>query len=102
MDDELRPEYDLSQLLEGGVRGKYADRYREGTNCERGFAASNAACQNPEPDICYSRPHLVVVTTHGASHVRQAAVGIGDPARLAAGVTYVQAELYRGLTIIAK
>ena len=32
MDDELRPEYDLSQLLEGGVRGKYAERYREGTN----------------------------------------------------------------------
>ncbi len=32
MDDDLRPEYDLSQLLEGGVRGKYADRYREGTN----------------------------------------------------------------------
>ncbi|MBL7065901.1 MAG: hypothetical protein ISS49_17125 [Anaerolineae bacterium] len=32
IDDELRPEYDLSQLLEGGVRGKYADRYREGTN----------------------------------------------------------------------
>jgi hypothetical protein len=32
IDDELRPEYDLSQLLEGGVRGKYADQYREGTN----------------------------------------------------------------------
>ncbi|MBU1262091.1 hypothetical protein KKG61_01835 [bacterium] len=32
MNDELRPEYDLSQLLKGGVRGKYADRYREGTN----------------------------------------------------------------------
>ena len=32
MDDELRPEYDLSQLLKGGVRGKYAERYREGTN----------------------------------------------------------------------
>jgi len=32
IDDEFRPEYDLSQLLEGGVRGKYADRYREGTN----------------------------------------------------------------------
>jgi hypothetical protein len=31
-EDELCPEYDLSQLLEGGVRGKYADRYREGTN----------------------------------------------------------------------
>jgi hypothetical protein len=26
--DEMRPEYDFS----GGVRGKYADRYRKGTN----------------------------------------------------------------------
>ena len=32
MDDELRPEYDMSELLKGAVRGKYADRYREGTN----------------------------------------------------------------------
>lgn len=32
MNDELRPEYDLRQLLEGGVRGKYAARYRTGTN----------------------------------------------------------------------
>ena len=32
MDDELRPEYDLSEVLKDGVRGKYADRYREGTN----------------------------------------------------------------------
>ncbi len=31
MDDELRPEYDLSQL-KGGIRGKYASRYNEGTN----------------------------------------------------------------------
>ena len=30
-EDELRPEYDLSQL-KGRVRGKYAERYREGTN----------------------------------------------------------------------
>ncbi|MFM9961881.1 MAG: hypothetical protein ACKV2Q_11730 [Planctomycetaceae bacterium] len=30
-DDELRPEYDLSQL-KGGVRGKYLQRYRAGTN----------------------------------------------------------------------
>ena len=29
--DELRKEYDLSNL-KGGVRGKYLDRYREGTN----------------------------------------------------------------------
>jgi hypothetical protein len=32
IDDELRPEYDLRELLEGAVRGKYAERYRAGTN----------------------------------------------------------------------
>ena len=32
MDDELRPAYDLRKLLKGGVRGKYAERYRVGTN----------------------------------------------------------------------
>ena len=30
-EDDLRPEYDLSQL-KGRVRGKYVERYREGTN----------------------------------------------------------------------
>lgn len=30
-EDELRPEYDLSQL-KGRVRGKYVERYRGGTN----------------------------------------------------------------------
>ncbi|MGK7879774.1 MAG: hypothetical protein AB4060_06690 [Crocosphaera sp.] len=30
-DDELRPNYDLSSLI-GGVRGKYFDQYRQGTN----------------------------------------------------------------------
>ena len=32
MNDELLPEYDLRSLLKGGVRGKYAKKYREGTN----------------------------------------------------------------------
>jgi hypothetical protein len=31
-DDELRPQYDLHQLLKDGVRGKYAARYRAGIN----------------------------------------------------------------------
>ena len=31
IDDDLRPEYDLSQL-QGGVSGKYAQRYKQGTN----------------------------------------------------------------------
>ena len=32
IEDELRSEYDLAELLKGGVRGKYAARYRAGTN----------------------------------------------------------------------
>ncbi len=31
MEDELRPEYDFAKM-KGGVRGKYLDRYRRGTN----------------------------------------------------------------------
>lgn len=31
MEDELRSEYDFSQM-QGGVRGKYVERYRTGTN----------------------------------------------------------------------
>jgi hypothetical protein len=30
--DELRPEYDMKSLLKSGVGGKYAERYRAGTN----------------------------------------------------------------------
>lgn len=30
-DDDLRPEYDRAEL-KGGVRGKYLERYRSGTN----------------------------------------------------------------------
>lgn len=30
-EDELRPEYDES-IVKNGVRGKYAERYRRGTN----------------------------------------------------------------------
>ncbi|HMS42364.1 MAG TPA: hypothetical protein PKE69_19175 [Pyrinomonadaceae bacterium] len=31
LEDEMRPEYDLSKL-KGRVRGKYVERYRTGTN----------------------------------------------------------------------
>ncbi len=30
--DELRPEYDLRELLKGAVRAKYAKRYHAGRN----------------------------------------------------------------------
>ncbi|MFQ5641968.1 MAG: hypothetical protein ACE5IR_28670 [bacterium] len=32
MGDELRSEYDLVELLKGGVKGKYVERYKAGTN----------------------------------------------------------------------
>lgn len=32
MSSELRPEYDLRQLLKGAVRGKYAKQYQAGIN----------------------------------------------------------------------
>ena len=35
LDDDLLPEYDedtLRALLKNGIRGKYVDRYRQGTN----------------------------------------------------------------------
>jgi len=31
IEDDLRPEYDLAKL-KGGVRGKYAKRFQQGTN----------------------------------------------------------------------
>lgn len=31
MEDELRSEYDFAQM-QGGIRGKYVERYRTGTN----------------------------------------------------------------------
>ncbi len=30
--DDLRPEYDMTALLKGGVRGKYVKSYRAGSN----------------------------------------------------------------------
>jgi hypothetical protein len=31
-EDDLEPEYDLRTLLKGSVRGKYAERFQQGTN----------------------------------------------------------------------
>lgn len=31
-EDELRPEYNMQELLTGGIQGKYVERYKEGTN----------------------------------------------------------------------
>lgn len=43
--DELRPEYDLKSMSKRGVRGKYADQHRTGTNLVL-----------PEPDVAKAFP----------------------------------------------
>lgn len=35
VEDDLRSEYDLAELLKDGVRGKYAEQYRAGVNLVR-------------------------------------------------------------------
>ena len=52
MEDDLRPEYDLSELLEGGVRAKYAEQYQAGTNLVR-----------LDPDVARAFPDEEAVNT---------------------------------------
>ena len=59
--DELRPEYDLGQLLKGGVQGKYADRYREGTNLV--LLAPDVAEAFPTEDAVNEALRLVIRLT---------------------------------------
>jgi len=35
LEDDLRPEYDFSQLRQRGERGQYAERFKTGTNLVR-------------------------------------------------------------------
>jgi hypothetical protein len=48
-DDELRPEYDLTQLT-GRIQGKYTERYRGGTNIVR-LAPDVAAAFHDEESV---------------------------------------------------
>jgi hypothetical protein len=68
VDDELRPEYDLRQLLKTGVRGKFAKRYQAGTNlvlldpaCPNKVLSSsefNASPLRHEPESTDHRPGI--------------------------------------------
>ncbi|NOZ06358.1 MAG: hypothetical protein GXP41_08425 [Chloroflexi bacterium] len=58
MEDELRPEYDLAELLKGGVRGKYAKRYREGTNLV--LLTPDVAAAFPDSDAVNKALQLVI------------------------------------------
>lgn len=59
--DELRPEYDLGRLLKGGVQGKYADRYREGTNLV--LLAPDVAAAFPTEEAVNEALRLVIQLT---------------------------------------
>ena len=56
-DDELRDEYDLTQL-QGGVRGKYVQRYRAGTNLVR--LAPDVAAVFPNEDAVNAALRLLM------------------------------------------
>ena len=59
--DDLRPEYDLSKLLKTGMQGKYADRYREGTNLV--FLAPDVAEAFPTAEAVNETLRLVLQLT---------------------------------------
>jgi hypothetical protein len=57
-DDGLRPEYDLTQLLKEGVQGKYAERYRQGTNLV--VLAPDVAAVFPDEEAVNEALRLVI------------------------------------------
>lgn len=63
--DDLRPGYDLGQLLKTGAQGKYADRYCEGTNLV--LLAPDVAAVFPTEEAVNETLRLVIQLTklHG-------------------------------------
>jgi hypothetical protein len=57
-DDELRPEYDLAQLLQQAVRGKYAAQYKLGTNLV--LLAPDVAAAFPDEEAVNEALRLVM------------------------------------------
>jgi hypothetical protein len=56
--DELRAEYDLATLLKGAERGKYAERYRQGTNLI--LLAPDVAAAFPDAEAVNNALRLVM------------------------------------------
>ena len=69
--DDLRPEYDLGQLLKAGVHGEYADRYREGTNLV--LLAPDVADAFPTEEAVNQTLRLVILLTNLRGAGNQAA-----------------------------
>ena len=60
--DDLRPQYDPA-LIRGGVRGKYADRYRAGTNLV--LLAPDVAAVFPNADAVNEALRLLMKVAGG-------------------------------------
>ena len=72
--DDLRPEYNLGQLLKHGVQGKYAARYREGTNLV--LLAPDVAEVFPTEDAVNEALRLVIQLTKLRGAGKKAAVKV--------------------------
>jgi hypothetical protein len=57
MEDDLRPEYDFSQL-KNRVRGKYAEKYKAGTNLV--LLAPDVACVFPDAESVNEALRLLI------------------------------------------
>jgi hypothetical protein len=67
-EDELRPEYDLSKLKRR-VRGKYVERYRQGTNLV--LLKPDVAEAFPDADsVNEALRFLIRITKENQSHLR--------------------------------
>ena len=67
--DDLRAEYDFSKLLRAGVQGKYAERFKEGTNLV--LLAPDVAEAFPTADAVNETLRLVLQLTKLRSQKRQ-------------------------------
>ena len=63
-EDDLRPEYDFSQM-KGGVRGKYVERYHQGTNVVP--VDPDVAAAFPDPKAVNDAPRLLLREKSGHS-----------------------------------
>lgn len=73
-EDEVRPEYNLTELLKHAVRGKYAARYKAGTNLV--LLAPDVASAFPDEQSVNDALRLVMQLARIPSTVRPAQAAV--------------------------
>lgn len=74
VEDEVRPEYNLTELLKHAVRGKYAARYKTGTNLV--LLAPDVASAFPDEQSVNDALRLVMQLARIPSTMRPAQVAV--------------------------